>query len=65
MSDEEHHCAECGAFDGRIQHVDIAWSGGRHIEAWLHPECEQYFAARNERRQPELGPTSSWQNSLK
>ena len=47
MSDAEPHlyedrpiCAECGGEDGIVHHVDIAWPGGRHVELWLHPECE-------------------------
>ena len=37
-------CAECGLDIGIIQHVDIAWPYAkgrqRHVELWLHPECE-------------------------
>ena len=44
-------CAFCGASTGRIQHVDIAWPGGRHVEVWLHPECEKDFVEKAEREQ--------------
>jgi hypothetical protein len=61
-------CAQCGRFDGRIQHVDITWPKldqyqaypygeptdwpRSHVEAWLHPECEAAFARRIERERP-------------
>jgi hypothetical protein len=48
MTKEQPKCAECGDADGIVQHVDIAWPGGRHWEGWLHPECETVHIARLE-----------------
>jgi hypothetical protein len=41
MTDEPHYCDCCLQADERVQHVDIAWPTGRHVELWLHPDCEQ------------------------
>ena len=37
---EAQMCAECGAFDDQVHHVDLTWPNGRHYELWLHPKCE-------------------------
>jgi len=46
-----HCCIECGETTGWIQHVDVAWPGGKHWEGWLHPDCEAEALERIEKIQ--------------
>jgi len=49
MSDEPVMCDECGETASRIQCCNIAWPNQRHIQLWLHPQCEQTAIERLER----------------